>query len=74
MKLHRQSVPVLRLLRFLSTVRKTVINSRPCLTSWVIDQPAWKELTKPGRHGKFVNKVGYPVLINPSILTPWALP
>lgn len=36
MKLYRQSVPILELLRFPSTVPKTVTNSPLCSTSWVL--------------------------------------
>ena len=66
MKLHRQSVPVLGTSPVSIDRAENRNKFSAMLDQLGIDQPAWQELTSLEDVEKFVEKVGYPVLVRPS--------
>ncbi|MDR1762122.1 MAG: carbamoyl-phosphate synthase (glutamine-hydrolyzing) large subunit, partial [Bacteroidales bacterium] len=66
MKLYRQNVPILGTSP-LSIDRAENRHKFSAMLDYLhIDQPRWKELTNYDEVGKFVEEVGFPVLIRPS--------
>ncbi len=66
MKLHRQSVPILGTSPVSIDRAENRNKFSAMLDQLGIDQPAWQELTSLEDVEKFVEKVGYPVLVRPS--------
>jgi len=66
MKLHRQNVPVLGTSPISIDRAENRHKFSAMLDLLNIDQPRWKELTNFDEIGKFVDEVGFPVLIRPS--------
>ncbi len=66
MKLYRQSVPILGTSPISIDRAENRNKFSAMLDQLGIDQPAWQELTSLEDVEKFVEKVGYPVLVRPS--------
>jgi len=66
MKLHRQNVPVLGTSPISIDRAESREKFSAMLDTLGIDQPAWQELTNFDDVYKFIEKVGYPVLVRPS--------
>ena len=66
MKLHRQSVPILGTSPVSIDRAENRNKFSTMLDQLGIDQPAWQELTSLDDMKKFIDKVGYPVLVRPS--------
>ena len=66
MKLYRQSVPILGTSPVSIDRAENRNKFSAMLDQLGIDQPAWQELTSLEDVEKFVEKVGYPVLVRPS--------
>ncbi len=66
MKLHRQSVPVLGTSPISIDRAENRNKFSAMLDRLGIDQPAWQELTSLDDMKRFIEKVGYPVLVRPS--------
>ena len=66
MKLHRQSVPILGTSPVSIDRAENRNKSSAMLDQLGIDQPKWSALTSMDDVKKFVDRVGYPVLVRPS--------
>lgn len=66
MRLQSQHVPILAPRPPTSTMPRTGTSSRPCSTRSASTQPGWRELTTMDDIYRFVDEVGFPVLIRPS--------
>lgn len=66
MKLHRQNVPILGTSPLSIDRAENRHKFSSMLDQLGIDQPAWKELTNLDEIKKFIEQVGYPVLVRPS--------
>ncbi len=66
MKLHRQSVPILGTSPVSIDRAENRNKFSAMLDQLGIDQPAWQELTSLEDTKRFIDEVGYPVLVRPS--------